>query len=159
MTRPAPRTWRALGLAAALMLGTTAPARAQYLMRRAPAATPAYAGSYPARENRGTYGPRMSFGAFGSRLNYGEAYGNPYGGMGSLNYGFGYGFGPGYPPGGAAIYSSAYNVPSPNPVNSGFYPPFAAYGTGWQNPAVFPSPGPNNGIAAPGSYTVPGRTR
>ena len=130
-------TCRGLAIVAALTLA--APAHAQSVVP----SNPGYRAYYP--RTRGTYGPRMSFGEFGARLNYSEAFGSPYGGLGSINYGFGYGFGPGYPPGGSTIYSSAYNVPSPNPVNSGYYPPFAAYGTGWQNPASFAAPGLNDG--------------
>jgi hypothetical protein len=126
------------GLAVVATLALAAPARAQYVFRDRPGAR-----SYPAKAR--SYRPRMSFGEFGARLNRGEAFGSPYGGLGSFGYGLGYGFGPGYPPGGVTIYSSAYNVPWPNPVNSGYYPPFAAYGAFTQNPAVFPSPSPNDG--------------
>lgn len=138
-------TWRFVGLAAvaALFLVTVGEARAQYWLRPAAPAT------------SGTYGPRMSFGEFGARLNRGYAYGSPYGGLGAINYGFGYGFGPGYPPGGSILYGSAYNYPSPKPALSGYYPPFASYGAAWQNPAVFPSPSPNTGIAAPRYQVVP----
>jgi hypothetical protein len=92
-------------------------------------------GSRIQRRTVGTYGPRMSFGQFGYAMNYGEAFGNPYGGLDWLGFGFGYGIGPQFGPGGSVIYSSAYTTPGVPP--SGFYPPFAAYGWTYQNPATF----------------------
>lgn len=85
----------------------------------------------------------MSFGEFGYRMNYGYAYGAPYGGLGSMGNGFGQGIGPGFPPNGALLYGSAYVMPGTNSQFSGYYPPFAAYGNAYQNPAVFSAPGPN----------------
>jgi hypothetical protein len=105
---------------------------------------PGYRGYGPPRGTRGTYGPGMSFGEFGYGMNYGYALGAPYGGLGSLGYGFGYGVGPGFGPGGSRIYSSAYVTPGMNASISGYYPPFAVYGTQSRNPAVFPAPGPND---------------
>ena len=109
------------------------------------AAAQGYPGFVAPRRPRGTYGRGMSFGEFGYRMNYGYAFGPPYGGLGTTNYGFGYGFGPGFPPGGATLYGSAYVSPGTNSSFSGYYPPFASYGTAYQNPAVFPSPAPNHG--------------
>ena len=92
----------------------------------------------------GTYGPRMSFGQFGYRMNMAYAFGNPYGGLGVMGYGFGAGFGPQFPPGGGVVYSSAYTTPGAPPM-SGYYPPFAVYGWTFQTPAVFPPGSPNWG--------------
>jgi hypothetical protein len=86
----------------------------------------------------------MSFGQFGAALNSGYAFGSPFGGLGSFGYGFGSGVGPGFGPRGSLIYSSAYVAPGTNSFFSGYYPPFAAYGTNYQNPAIFPSPAPNH---------------
>jgi hypothetical protein len=110
-------------------------------------------GVYP--RPRGTYGPRMSFGEFGYRMNYGYAFGSPYGGLGTLGYGFGYGVGPGYGPVGSRIYSSAYVAPGTNLSFAGYYPPFASYGGNPQNPAIFPPPAPNYGRVVPGSGLAP----
>jgi hypothetical protein len=130
------RTRWGLTLAAALAaLAVDAPARAQAFV---------FPGVRPPRRTFGTYGPRMSFGEFGYRMNYGYAFGNPYGGLGSLNFGFGSGLGPQFGPRGALIYSSAYTTPGV-PPGSGYYPPFAAYGWTFQNPAVFPPGSPNYG--------------
>jgi len=97
----------------------------------------------------------MSFGEFGYRLNYGYAFGSPYGGLGNVGYGFGYGFGPGFPPGGMTLNSSAYVSPGTNSAFTGYYPPFAAYGTAPQNPAIFPAPAPNYSTYRP-AYPYPG---
>jgi hypothetical protein len=91
----------------------------------------------------------MSFGEFGYRMNVGYAFGAPYGGLGSVGNGFGYGFGPGFPPGGSVLYGSAYVSPGTNSTFTGYYPPFAAYGNAYQNPAVFPPPAPNYGGVRP----------
>jgi hypothetical protein len=126
-----------------------------------------YPGNRALRRTYGTYGPGMSFGEFGYRLNFGYAFGNPFGGLGNFGagYGFGSGVGPGFGPGGSILYLPAYNTFSMGSAFAGFYPPWAAYGYGTQNPAIFGFPGPNY----PGSgraprrpsygYQVPGRFR
>ncbi len=113
-----------------------------------------------ARLTRGSYGPGMSFGAFGMAMNRGEAYGNVYGGLGRLGtYGFGYGAAPGFGPSGAILYNSAYNTPGVAAGYQGFYPPWSAYGYGYQNPAIFGPPAPNWGRVGTVRYyrPIPGR--
>jgi hypothetical protein len=109
------------------------------------------------RRTYGTYGPRMSFGEFGYRMNYGYAFGNTYGGLGSLGYGFGYGLGPQFGPGGAVIASPASVTPGTPPM-SGYYPPWAVYGWTSPNPGVFPPGSPNYGRPRPApTYPRPPR--